>query len=566
MSSILQFAGDGLATISASSRPLHGWMQLPGVALAFEVGTRFMCYSERDMSSLRPSALETLMVNSPVLQCVWYSMFRDCDSAARGQEIPFVSLYVSLFKSLRLELVHGQFSASYLMNTGYLCPVPMECLLKTIVGFTSSSRYIWEGRGLCHVNSVNGIHSSSSISGSNMKDHPSAVRVWLRMQLILLRSWFLLWVEMSYHTWTTSTTDGCAQAARDVQLKLMSEFLLECRVDSDSPLMEAVLQASSFTATRDWRVADDVRNSQACWERFSFLHVEGRMMPGCSNWSCLTMEGFSEATLPTQLCGGCKRARYCSTKCQRTAWKHGGHRHACSDIARFVWSRVEKLFGCFCSFKRSCLTSNTSWQGLSWQGYSIGGFQPSCKGMVVSDQTSLIKRQDQCKQKYENNQGILSMTNEQVSFLAADLSSCCVTKLNACFISRWHDAYLSMCEISIQWSLTAWGIILLIWLSLNADPAVCVDLTKTCDWLLGPWLSDASFWPKAHSYSHGYSHPRKYLVLAAQHNACNTQVTQGQSHKGHKPVYIRNIYLHSMFCTGSIYIVWYLSKIILRVI
>lgn len=59
------------------------------------------------------------------------------------------------------------------------------------------------------------------------------------------------------------------------------------------------------------------------------LKFHGRLLPGCCHLGCTNMAGVSEAALPTLLCGGCRRARYCSKECQRAAWAQGGHGSVC---------------------------------------------------------------------------------------------------------------------------------------------------------------------------------------------------------------------------------------------
>lgn len=69
------------------------------------------------------------------------------------------------------------------------------------------------------------------------------------------------------------------------------------------------------------------------WERYAAVHFHGRLLPGCCNMECTNLEGSSEASLGTLLCGGCKGARYCSAGCQRAAWREGGHSSVCGGRA-----------------------------------------------------------------------------------------------------------------------------------------------------------------------------------------------------------------------------------------
>lgn len=65
------------------------------------------------------------------------------------------------------------------------------------------------------------------------------------------------------------------------------------------------------------------------WEGYAGTHLSGRVSPGCCHFGCTNLAGVSDASLPTQLCGGCRRVRYCSAACQREAWAAGGHGMVC---------------------------------------------------------------------------------------------------------------------------------------------------------------------------------------------------------------------------------------------
>lgn len=80
-------------------------------------------------------------------------------------------------------------------------------------------------------------------------------------------------------------------------------------------------------------------------ERYAWPH-DGPLLPSCCHLGCASFYGVGEALLPTLLCGGCRRARYCSTACQRGAWVEGGHRAVCLDVAAVeqrVWDKIMNL-------------------------------------------------------------------------------------------------------------------------------------------------------------------------------------------------------------------------------
>lgn len=55
----------------------------------------------------------------------------------------------------------------------------------------------------------------------------------------------------------------------------------------------------------------------------------------CNILSCTNLTGIIDAVLPTTLCTGCRRARYCCVACQRADWVVGGHSSVCGKGA---WS------------------------------------------------------------------------------------------------------------------------------------------------------------------------------------------------------------------------------------
>lgn len=75
--------------------------------------------------------------------------------------------------------------------------------------------------------------------------------------------------------------------------------------------------------------AEHGRAVSVAWESHAVKHFHGRLLPGCSSFHCRQLAGVSEEALPTKLCSGCRRARYCSVECQREAWLAGGHASVC---------------------------------------------------------------------------------------------------------------------------------------------------------------------------------------------------------------------------------------------
>lgn len=172
--------------------------------------------------------------------------------------------------------------------------------------------------------------SESSFGRANartIKVH-RAFQAWLQPQLIVLRSWVLFWVELS-HKDLNPTEFNAATAAlvRGVATLRTSEL-------TNEGMMEPLLEACGFNHIGVRRQEGSVPGSHARWERFANLYLDGVPLPGCSNWACTNLGGFSEAALPTLLCSGCRRVRYCSVKCQRAAWVEGEHRDVCGGLVR----------------------------------------------------------------------------------------------------------------------------------------------------------------------------------------------------------------------------------------
>lgn len=71
------------------------------------------------------------------------------------------------------------------------------------------------------------------------------------------------------------------------------------------------------------------RMTDIFWEHYTQWNFRGRLLSGCCHLRCRNMEGCSEAALPTLLCSGCRRVRYCSVACQKAAWATGGHSFRC---------------------------------------------------------------------------------------------------------------------------------------------------------------------------------------------------------------------------------------------
>lgn len=71
------------------------------------------------------------------------------------------------------------------------------------------------------------------------------------------------------------------------------------------------------------------QSTAVVWEELASGMFSGRMLSGCCNLGCIELSGAGESSLPTKLCSGFRRSRYCSIACQREAWLTGGHKLVC---------------------------------------------------------------------------------------------------------------------------------------------------------------------------------------------------------------------------------------------
>lgn len=120
----------------------------------------------------------------------------------------------------------------------------------------------------------------------------------------------------------------CLEATLEERSKIpewFSTVLRQCQQIHDSKLRIVVHSILIGGTYPEPRPGSEV---YVMFERYATSLVYGRLLPGCCHLGCINLEGVSEAALKTQLCSGCRKARYCSVKCQKAAWL-GGHSTAC---------------------------------------------------------------------------------------------------------------------------------------------------------------------------------------------------------------------------------------------
>lgn len=74
-----------------------------------------------------------------------------------------------------------------------------------------------------------------------------------------------------------------------------------------------------------------ISEAKPIWEQSAVSSFLSGLLIGCCHLRCTNLSGLSEADLKTQLCSGCRKARYCCVECQRSAWLDGGHSTVCGN-------------------------------------------------------------------------------------------------------------------------------------------------------------------------------------------------------------------------------------------
>lgn len=153
-----------------------------------------------------------------------------------------------------------------------------------------------------------------------------------RMRVFAILS--LWWVEEQNNCFRTLIESGDPQYALEIY---WPRCHLEdaCHVHLAQITEKSLLQPGAAGATSLVCRAAHQRQVASLWDGFARTSFHGRLLPGCSHLGCTNLGGVSETSLPTQLCSGCRRVRYCCSKCQRDAWVRGGHGPVCG---RGTWA------------------------------------------------------------------------------------------------------------------------------------------------------------------------------------------------------------------------------------
>lgn len=298
---------------------------------------RHMGYSLVKTSKLSSTALVLIMDDSSCFKHAWASIHKQSTHAGARLTPPGVSLIMTLLKSLRLEVRHrSDMDGPTAIQQNISSIISSQGMLDLATAHAQILLHHPEMEAWVFAPPAESASSGGSSGSSNKCDKlykswaPGDLRfaqVWLRLQLVLVRSWVLFWVEASDQqcspeAYLAATALLCAQA---------SQFKKQFALGAGNRVMDMVMHACGFNKLEFRIQGRGILSSHACWEFFATRHLDGPPLPGCCNWACTNLDGFSEAALPTRLCSGCRRVRYCSEECQRTAWVIGEHRYVCDQ-------------------------------------------------------------------------------------------------------------------------------------------------------------------------------------------------------------------------------------------
>lgn len=318
----VKYVGVANTACAPCKHVMDEWMAHPGASVALDIVLRLAGAAE---PAWRDAALDLIMSEGRLITHAVSGVCQTLSTPNSSGSIHFLSLYLCLLKATKQGILQGA-RAMPPWRTYEQHPTPRimaRHLLNQLYNFTRKSRPTWNAQGFSAVTAEWSANSSTAGSASR------PLNTWLRMQLVLVRSYVLL--HLAVHKGFSNRTRSLCPTVDDMTL-FAEEFKQQCSVGHDCVLLRCVLNACGLGADLVLRSPGNVAWRHARWERFAFVHLKGRVLPGCSNWGCLKLPGLIEAVLPTRLCRGCRRARYCCVGCQKAAWVDGGHQKVCGEF------------------------------------------------------------------------------------------------------------------------------------------------------------------------------------------------------------------------------------------
>lgn len=203
---------------------------------------------------------------------------------------------------------------------------PPMTTMKTLHGLLCSALTALLGHGR---EVADGGSSSSGSSGQEHRQAHMAEQMVQKMHhLLALTVMVLVWLDNHQkrggrEEWRASHAPATC---------LSNGWVAELKVTIPELADVALALTLPETQPASWKSESACFQQEAvAWDGYAIQHFHGRLLPGCSYLGCINLKGSSEGTLVTHLCGGCRRTRYCSVECQRSAWGVGGHADVCGN-------------------------------------------------------------------------------------------------------------------------------------------------------------------------------------------------------------------------------------------
>lgn len=140
----------------------------------------------------------------------------------------------------------------------------------------------------------------------------------------------VLGLILVYDTLQTTKAPSRERFRLQVITKLCLQPLFVLLETNGDPLWRDLSHRSAGSLPVVPDCVSEPRRWSECAQTYTRLYPEqGRLLSGCSSPWCTNLSGLLDHLLPTMLCSGCRRVRYCGRACQRHDWITGGHSGAC---------------------------------------------------------------------------------------------------------------------------------------------------------------------------------------------------------------------------------------------
>lgn len=329
-------AATSLSPLYLQNRLLE-WHSMPGSAGLFEAFLRTDCTpgihcSSTPISVTRNGLASTMTTGAHLTKHASVASLPAC-----------ISLATTLRKVL---LIHKQVPVQMHQEE----PEYMQWCSKAILSYRNAVDHLVEISKLSAVTGQIGTSQNTPDPFSRAEDSASTVEaIEQRQQLLMIRSQSAFSrCGPAAHDDNTTSTQTLLQRLTDVVLLLVTSFndmqdAVELGISYHNLLWGSTLGNQGLknvmveidTASQQTTLTTKARESliSSAWEKYAISDCDSIFLNGCCNLGCTNLASVSEAVLPTQLCAGCRRMRYCSVECQQAAWLGGRHSSWCGKKA-----------------------------------------------------------------------------------------------------------------------------------------------------------------------------------------------------------------------------------------